>query len=279
MVSTVVSAIKAMGISMEDRPDVAETLQAHNIPLDSINEIIFSHWHFDHVGDATRFPKACNIVVGPGFKDTLLPGYPTNPDSLINEDAFEGRALKELSFEKSHLRIAGLSAIDYFCDGSLYILDTPGHAVGHISALARTTLGDAAKGTEDSFVLLAGDVCHHAGELRPTPSHPLPDTLTASWSLKDDFKSAAEYRNIHPCHCNTQPFYKPAAGGFNLDAELMQATVRKVALLDADSSVFTLLAHDTWLLDVVDLFPAKVNDWKEKGWAEKCQWRFLQDFC
>ena len=42
-------------------------------------------------------------------------------------------------------------AIDFFSDGSLYIVDAPGHLPGHINALARTGKG---------YVYLAGDACH-----------------------------------------------------------------------------------------------------------------------
>lgn len=42
--------------------------------------------------------------------------------------------------------------IDLFRDGSLYIVDAPGHLPGHINLLARTGL--------EKFVYLAGDACH-----------------------------------------------------------------------------------------------------------------------
>ena len=44
-----------------------------------------SHWHFDHIGDMSKFPGSVDIVVGPGFKENLLPGYPSNPDSALLE--------------------------------------------------------------------------------------------------------------------------------------------------------------------------------------------------
>lgn len=267
-----------MKIRISRQPDVVDCLVAHDVDLASIENIVFSHWHFDHVGDATRFPKTCGIVVGPGFTNNCLPGYPTDPNSLIREDAFHDRELKELDFQETTIRIADLPAIDWFQDDSFYILDTPGHAVGHISALARTTLGNAVEGTSDTFVLLTGDVCHHAGELRPTQTLQIPDSFPLCNGLRDEYKTPSEYRDIHPCRCGDRPFYKPSAGGFNLDAEQMQTTTEKISVLDADPRVFTLLAHDHWLLDVVDLFPAKANTWQAKGWAESSRWRFLQDF-
>ena len=41
--------------------------------------------------------------------------------------------------------------LDLFQDGSLYVVDAPGHLPGHINLLARTATG---------WVYLAGDACH-----------------------------------------------------------------------------------------------------------------------
>lgn len=43
------------------------------------------------------------------------------------------------------------SVLDIFQDGSVYIVDAPGHLAGHINLLARTV---------DGWVYLAGDACH-----------------------------------------------------------------------------------------------------------------------
>lgn len=48
-----------------------------------------SHWHFDHTGDMTKLPSKVNLVVGEGFKENLLPGYPTNPDSALLESDYQ----------------------------------------------------------------------------------------------------------------------------------------------------------------------------------------------
>ena len=44
------------------------------------------------------------------------------------------------------------AAADYFGDGSLYIIDTPGHITGHVNLLARTG--------PKKWVFLGGDCCH-----------------------------------------------------------------------------------------------------------------------
>jgi hypothetical protein len=39
---------------------------------------------------------------------------------------YRGRAVEEIGFEKPDLIISGLPAVDFFGDGSFYLLDTPG---------------------------------------------------------------------------------------------------------------------------------------------------------
>lgn len=47
-----------------------------------------SHWHWDHIGDPSSFPHLTDLVVGPGFKEAMLPGAPANPESPIQESDY-----------------------------------------------------------------------------------------------------------------------------------------------------------------------------------------------
>lgn len=49
---------------------------------------INSHWHWDHIGDPSSFPPTTALVVGQGFPDAMLPGYPANPQSPIRESDY-----------------------------------------------------------------------------------------------------------------------------------------------------------------------------------------------
>jgi hypothetical protein len=83
----------------------------------------------DHTGDPSLFPKSTSLIVGPGFKSNTqtYPGFPKNPDAVVCQDAFEGRDLIELDFS-SGLEIGGFKAVDFFGDGSLYLLQASGHS-------------------------------------------------------------------------------------------------------------------------------------------------------
>lgn len=118
-------------------------------PLKCDNSLISRYHHLDHSGDTSTFPKHTKILVGPGFRDAFLPGFPAKEGSPFPESAFEGRDVVEVPFSQDVL-VGKYQAHDYFGDGSLYVLNVPGHAVGHIAALVRTT--------KDSFVFMGGKI-------------------------------------------------------------------------------------------------------------------------
>ena len=156
----------------------------------------------------------------------------------------------------------------------MYLLDTPGHTIGHLSALIRTS------SSPDTFIFLGGDLCHHLGELRPSPQQPLPQQI-----------------NYHPI-----PKYRPAKCPGSVFVQLQQKrsrssdqtffdlsmghdipeatrTIQKTQQFDCDDSIFFISAHDPDLEEVIELFPHSLaNDWKRKNWREKAQWAFLKDF-
>ncbi|KAF4998798.1 hypothetical protein FDECE_11700 [Fusarium decemcellulare] len=115
---------------------LVDILQQGDIDLSRIEAAIISHHHYDHIGDPSTFPETMDLIVGPGFCKHFVPGYPKNPNSPVHESAFKNRAVREIEFE-GHIMVAGHEARDYFGDGSLFLLNTPGHAIGHLSALLR----------------------------------------------------------------------------------------------------------------------------------------------
>ncbi|KAL8933453.1 MAG: hypothetical protein Q9211_005779 [Gyalolechia sp. 1 TL-2023] len=272
------------GWSVTAEKGVADILNDGGVNPNSINAIIWSHLHWDHIGDPSTFPHSTDLIVGPGFKDAVTPGFPANLDSPIRESDYAGRNLREISFD-SDLQIGGYKALDYFGDGSFYLLDSPGHTIGHMCALARTSASPS------TFIFLGGDCAHHGGEFRPSPSLPLPSTLSPS-----------PLPHLHPTTCPgslfipihrlynpanranatdtpaSEPFYLLSPQGAN-DVAQAQASVKKLSHFDAREDVLVMIAHDAHMLDIVRCFPeGKANGWKKEGWKEKGTWRFLADF-
>ncbi|KAJ3555475.1 hypothetical protein NM688_g2558 [Phlebia brevispora] len=144
---------------IECKEDVAEVLQKGGVDPSSIKHVFYSHLHCDHVGDLLKLPSA-EVVMGADAKVLLEDAYPKNPKSFFQELP-AGRPVTFLNFasyeSSQHKTVSPLAtyehAIDFFGDGSLYLVSVPGHIPGHMGALARVA--------PNSFVFLAADICHN----------------------------------------------------------------------------------------------------------------------
>ncbi|MCJ1476955.1 hypothetical protein MMC13_005625 [Lambiella insularis] len=293
----VVDRLKGSGWDITVQKDVDEILSEQGVEPKEINGIVWSHHHFDHTGDPSRFPKTTELIVGPGFKKSFMPGYPENPEAAIlvsdysfvapssSNLLFSGRTLREIDFKEKPLKIGNFEAYDFFGDGSYYLLDTPGHTKAHLSGLARTTIGSG----KDSFILMGGDFSHHGGEFRPSQYNPLPSSISPH-PFKDQRAHnqtcpGALFEKIHPTTTSsvssadwtTEPFFRPSAGFTDSVPQAIE-TIEKVQEADGHEEVLVVMAHDATLLDVVEFFPKKANDWLERGWGADTRWAFLGDF-
>ena len=237
-----------------------------------VEAIIWSHNHFDHIGDPSTFPPSTDLVVGPGFKKHYWPGYPTDPESgLLDSDA-RGRNFREISIPKggNGPNIGRFDAMDFFGDGSFYLLDAPGHAIGHICGFARVT------SSPDSFVFMGADACHHVGLFRPTQYVPLPTEILPS-PLENSRAGRAKLQQLHPNKSARDPVFKPSDFAFP-DYKAAQETLQKIEELDAADDVLVVIAHDGSLRGSLDFYPKTINGWYSKGSSVKKRWLFYKDF-
>lgn len=211
--------------------------------------------------------------MGPGFKGAFVPGYPTNEDSPVDEKAWEGRTLREIDFETEGkgLKLGQYNAVDFYGDGSFYLLDTPGHAVGHMCGLARTSADPP------EFIFMGGDIAHHGSEFRPTQYLPLPETIPA-FTKNAPMCPGAMFEALHRNKSSTEPFVVPTTQGVHADGAEATRSIEKLYEFDANESVFVNIAHDMSIYDIVDYFPKTANGWSQKGWKQEGRWRFLKDF-
>lgn len=109
-----------------------------------IRRVIISHFHADHVAGLRDFPNAELITTRAAYHDVrdrrglraLLRGF---VPALLPAD-FAGRATLLPPFTGSDLPRLGPSH-DLLGDGSIRLVELPGHARGQIGMLARTTRG------------------------------------------------------------------------------------------------------------------------------------------
>ena len=268
--------IEAMKCTVKVQKGVREQLEEHGVDAKSIEGIIWSHWHWDHTGDPSTFERSTALIVGPGFTKNLTPGYPADKNGRILESDYEGRELKEIAFDQG-LKIGRFDAFDYFGDGSFYLLDSPGHAIGHMCGLARVT------SSPNSFILMGGDICHHAGQFRPSLKHPLPSMIFPNPFDQQSLTACPGelFEHLLPNNDNTKPFYTVArSDGMKVahDPDEADASISKLQDIDALNEVLVVIAHDASLLSVVDFFPKYADKFFEKGWTKDSKWLFLKDF-
>lgn len=213
-----------------------------------------------------------------------MPGYPADPKGHVLESDFKGREVMEIDFTKSEIQIGHFKAFDYFGDGSFYILDSPGHAIGHVNALARTHIDPP------GFVHLGGDSIHHAGEIRPTEYLPLPDNIEPSpvphlhgtscpgHIFTPILREGSKTKHILEFQDPFKGLVEEQKFSIIYDDPTLRETVVKDEELDASRDVFTLIAHDWSLKGVISEWPETLNNWREKGWKQGTRWKFLEDF-
>jgi glyoxylase-like metal-dependent hydrolase (beta-lactamase superfamily II) len=182
-----------------------EQLGRDGIAAESVERIVLSHFHADHIAGARDFPNARFVAsreawdavreCGPlratarGFLPQLLPGDFEQRSTLLEEADFKSGGIG--SFTRGH---------DLFGDGSVRLIPLPGHARGQLGLLAKTPerrrflIADAAW-TTASFQerrphhRLAGLVLDDDGESRRTL-----ESLHALWKADPTV-------DIIPSHC------------------------------------------------------------------------------
>lgn len=113
---------------------IVDQLAQIGVKPEQVSLIGISHYHFDHTGQAADFPQA-KLLEGKGDLDALRadPAGAKPLDHWLNG----GGAVEPVSGDK-----------DVFGDGSVVMLDLPGHTEGHL------------KLRHKGYVLLSGDVAH-----------------------------------------------------------------------------------------------------------------------
>jgi N-acyl homoserine lactone hydrolase len=159
------------------KTSLVEQLAQLHLKPEQINFVGISHYHGDHVGQVASFPQA-TLLIGRSDWDAL---NDSKPNPAVNPANFAhwisgGGKVEPVSGDK-----------DVFGDGSVIMLNTPGHTPGHHSLLVKL------KGKGN--VLITGDLAHFRENYEsngvPTFNTNRADTLASL----DRFKQLAT--NLH----------------------------------------------------------------------------------
>lgn len=141
-----------------------------------------------------------------------------------------------------------------------------------------------ARVTSESFLVLGGDTCHHAGQLRPTAAlqrnFPVPPALLPSTKTSISttyFWSLGTAVNSFNIASRTEPFLtiSDIPNTLYADPTIAKVSLDKIQAFDADPDFLVILAHDESLRGVLDLFPKTLNGWKAQGLKDSFVWEFV----
>lgn len=151
-------------IKAEVPRDVFDDLeQCCTDPHSDIDTVIFSHLHYDHIGNPAKLGPKTKFLIGPGARGLLSESasYPSVAESHYDSNLLPRERTTELPNSEDRDFWSSLGSFpdahDYFKDGSLFVINAPGHCPGHINLLVRTD--------ETHWILLAGDTAHSSGLL------------------------------------------------------------------------------------------------------------------
>ncbi|RDX48020.1 Metallo-hydrolase/oxidoreductase [Lentinus brumalis] len=133
--------------------DIVESLAKGDAKPSDITHVCISHIHFDHIGHSALFPTS-KFLAGEGARFLVENGYPKVPESVFPVDTFPEGRTTFLNPEGWPALGPFPHALDFYGDGSLYIVDAGhGHIPGHLNLLVRTS-------ADGGWIYCAADSVH-----------------------------------------------------------------------------------------------------------------------
>jgi N-acyl homoserine lactone hydrolase len=125
------------------KASLVDQLAKLELKPDNVKYIGISHYHGDHVGQVDLFPKS-TLLIGKADWDAL--SDPAKASPMANPATFApwikgGSKVEAVPGDK-----------DVFGDGTVVMLNTPGHTPGHHSLMVQLK--------EKGYVMLTGDLAH-----------------------------------------------------------------------------------------------------------------------
>jgi N-acyl homoserine lactone hydrolase len=155
------------------RSRIVDQLARLSLRADQVTMIGISHYHGDHTGQARDFPGA-RLLMGAG-DIAVLRGRSAEAQADLSHWLSGGGQLSEVQGD-----------LDVFGDGSVTMLNLPGHTPGHHGLLVRLASGP---------VLLSGDTYHFTEQVAHRGVPPFNNNRAESLASMDRFDRLG--RNLH----------------------------------------------------------------------------------
>lgn len=175
-------AVEAFPVEMNDGGDVVSQLDALGLQPTDVNAVVQSHLHFDHAGGLELVKHAPVYVQATELQAARRP--PVYQRDLYNPADFE-HDLDWHQLDGDH---------DFFGDGKVRIISTPGHSPGHQSLLIELE--------HRNPLLLMGDAAYNLSKMRERRLPAVvwnPDAMVRSWERLESLEREidAELRPTH----------------------------------------------------------------------------------
>jgi glyoxylase-like metal-dependent hydrolase (beta-lactamase superfamily II) len=129
----------------QKRDDVIDRqLQKLGFSADKVKVVITSHAHLDHIGNIKLFPKAIHAIQKKELYQAWWPEKFQRAGGVFVMGDFDGPAR-----DFNYLELDG--DYDLFGDGSVMILSTPGHTLGHQSVKVKLASGHTIIMSQDAI--------------------------------------------------------------------------------------------------------------------------------
>ena len=152
---------------------ILEHLATLGVKPERIRFVAASHYHFDHIGQAADFPKATLLIGEHDWKVLSSGGVKGMADpAMVTPWLTGGSKVEPVKGDK-----------DVFGDGSVMMINLPGHTPGHHGLLVRLKQGGP--------MLLTGDLAHFTENYESNGIPAFNADRAASLASLDRFKKLA----------------------------------------------------------------------------------------